>query len=125
MSQQQAADQDDIDSSNEDNPDQHNNAAMNHANAHNIPYECTLSPKPCNLYELWKEYEHGIGGRKAAKDFSPWERGRVKSVYTRRLVIWDEISRLVRAGDTHLVAIDRIYQAYGRSLSVTAIHNKI
>ena len=47
-----------------------------------IPYECTLSPKPQNLFELWQEYEHGIGGRKPAKNFSQFKRGQVKTIYT-------------------------------------------
>jgi len=74
MNQQQAAAHDDNDTSNEDNNCEHNNAA-NHSNAANIPYKCILSPKPHNLYELWNKYEHGIGGQKAAKDFSTHERG--------------------------------------------------
>ena len=74
---------------------------------------------------MWNEYEHGIGGRKAAKNFSRAERGRVKTIYTRRKIIWDEISRLVRGGDTYQVAIDRIYNAYGPTLSVTEITKRI
>jgi len=95
------------------------------ANARNIPYESTLSPRPGTLYELWAKYKHGIGGRKAAKLFTDHERGRVKSVYTWRLIVWEEISLLVRAGDTYLVAIDRIYKAYGPTLPVTTIIKRI
>ena len=97
----------------------------NVGNANEIPFESSLSPKPRNLYELWMEYEHGIGGRRAARLFSRQERGRVKTIYTRRKVIWDEIARLVRAGDTHTTAIDRIYQAYGPTLLITTITKKI
>ena len=32
-----------------------------------IQYEISLSPKPWNLYETWKESEHGIGAHKQAK----------------------------------------------------------
>eukprot|EP00957_Ditylum_brightwellii_P068789 5221711-Ditylum_brightwellii.AAC.1 len=35
-----------------------------------IPYAITLSPNPSNLLILWQEYEHGIGGRKAARHFT-------------------------------------------------------
>jgi len=97
----------------------------NVGDANEIPFESSLSPKPRNLYELWMEYEHGIGGRRAARLFSRQERGRVKTIYTRRKVIWDEIARLVRAGDTHTTAIDHIYQAYGPTLLITTITKKI
>jgi len=107
---------------------QQNDAAEDNDNntaANSIPYESSLSPRPQNLYELWNEYQHGIGGRKAAKNFTRTEKGRVKCTYTRRKVIWDEIDRLVRAGDTYLVAIDRIYQAYGQTLSVSRLSDLI
>jgi hypothetical protein len=35
----------------------------------------SLSSRPKDLYVLWKEYEFGIGGRKASKDFTYRERG--------------------------------------------------
>jgi len=97
----------------------------NNTDANGIPYESSLSPRPWNLYELWKEYQHGIGGRKAAKNFSNTERGRVKCTYTCCKVIWDEIDCLVRAGDTYTDAIDRIHQAYGQTLSVSRLSDKI
>ena len=59
----------------------------------------TLSPTPRTLYLLWDEYEHGIGGRKAARRFSREERGSVKhKLYHRRKVIWDGLAELVRDG---------------------------
>jgi hypothetical protein len=87
----------------------------------------TLSNLPADLYVLWQEYQHGIGHRKAAKDFTRHERGArdVKHLYTRRKVVWDQISELVRAGDTALVAIDRIYAVYGRRTSVTDITKQL
>ena len=33
----------------------------------------TLSPHPRSIHSLWQEYEFGIGGRKAAKDFTAME----------------------------------------------------
>jgi len=69
INQQQAAAHGDNGIGNEDNDDANDDAA-NHAHAANIPYESTLSPKLHNLYELWQEFEHGIGGRRAARDFS-------------------------------------------------------
>ncbi len=38
----------------------------------------SLSPTPQSLYILWNEWEIGIGGRKAAKFFTPQEHGIVK-----------------------------------------------
>jgi hypothetical protein len=81
----------------------------------------TLSPTPRTLYLLWEEYEHGIGGRKAARLFSREERGRVKHKYHRSKVIWHCIAALVRAGFTAQVAIDRVYQVYGENTTVTII----
>ena len=81
----------------------------------------TLSKNPRDLYILWKEYEEGLGGRKAAKHFTASERGRVKAIYHRRRVVWDAIATMVRAGHTATVAVDRIYDAYGRDQSVTKI----
>jgi regulator of replication initiation timing len=85
----------------------------------------TLSPNPKNLFILWQEYEIGLGGRKAAKLFTREERGRVKHKYSRRKVVWDCISNLVRAGLTAHLAIDRIHQVYGEATQVTVIINSM
>lgn len=83
----------------------------------------TLSHLPRTLYDLWTEYDIGVDGRKAAKDFTPAERGSVKYNYHRRKVVWDVIAGRVRAGDTAHVAIDRIYNVYGQNRTVTHIIN--
>ena len=80
----------------------------------------TLSRCPRNLYVLWQEYEFGLGGRKPARQFTSAERGRVKFKYSRRKIIWGAIDRMVRGGATAQVAIDRIYEVYGR-LNVSAM----
>lgn len=85
----------------------------------------TLSPCPRNLFDLWKEYTHGIGGRKAAKNFTLVERGKNKCSYSRRKAFWIIVSKHVSAGYTSAAAIDRIHQAYGDKLSVTKILNLI
>ena len=36
---------------------------------------------PANLYTLWNKYKVSVAGNKAAKQFIPTERGRVKSKY--------------------------------------------
>jgi hypothetical protein len=85
----------------------------------------TLSPHPRSIHTLWQEYEFGIGGRKAAKDFTAAERGKVKYSYHRRKVIWDAVAELVRSGWTANTACDRIQEVYGRNLSVTDIINRM
>jgi hypothetical protein len=83
-----------------------------------------LSPRPRDLHLLWLEYEFGIGGRKAARHFTTHERGRVKFKYCRRKVVWDSIDRMVRAGFTAQVAVDKIYQVYGH-ITVTQIIDRM
>ena len=86
----------------------------------------SLSPNPTKLYELWHEYQVGLGGRKAAKLFTTKERGgKVKHKYHRRNVIWTMVSALVRRGMTADTAIDSIYAVYGQQMSVTNIINGI
>ncbi len=84
-----------------------------------------LSSTPRTLYELWEEYQNGTGGRKAARLFTPQERGRVKHKYCRRKVVWDVIAARVRVGDSAQVACDRIYNAYGHATPVTTIINRM
>ena len=94
------------------------NGAGGNANA-------VLSPTPRTIFILWHEYQHGIGGRKAARLFTPHERGRVKHKYHRRKVVWDLVSGLVRGGLTANLAIDCIYQLYGADASVMTIINRL
>ena len=81
----------------------------------------TLSKNPKCLHTLWREYEDGLGGRKAAKHFTAQERGKVKALYHRRKVVWDVIRGLILAGHTAHVAVDKIYETYGAGQSVTSI----
>jgi hypothetical protein len=81
-----------------------------------------LSKQPKSLHELWQEFQFGINNQKAAKDFTTAERGgKNKFKYCRRKVFWDLIALHVQAGFLAQVAIDRVYDCYGRRLSVTAI----
>jgi hypothetical protein len=50
------------------------------------------------LHTLWIEFEFGLANRKAAKDFTAYERGKVKYIYHRRKVVWDKIGEMVRSG---------------------------
>ena len=100
------------------------NVGQNGGNA-GIPFASTLSRTPRTLYDLWNEYEYGIGGRKPAKDFAATERGKVKLTYHHRKVVWDVVAEHVRSGSTAQVAIDRIYQVYGRNQSIIQITNQM
>jgi hypothetical protein len=85
-----------------------------------------LSRKPKDLYDLWKEYTHGLEGSKAASEFNPRERGgKNKDKYCRRKNFWDTVERLLAKGYNNRTAIDRIYATYGNSLTVTQIINKL
>ena len=85
----------------------------------------TLMPSPRSLHDLWHEYQHGVGGRKAARLFSYTERGRSKHRYSRRKVVWDLVSGLVRQGIAVKTSIDKIYAVYGGQTSVTNIINAL
>lgn len=86
-----------------------------------VPYELTLSSCPKTLHVLWHEWEFGIGGRRAAKSFSKNDRGRVRYKFSLRKVFWDMVCKLIRVGYTSNTAIDKIYDVYSTSLSVTDI----
>lgn len=45
--------------------------------------------RPKDLLSLWYEFLHGLDGNKPAKDFTPRERGRRKTVYCHRKCFWD------------------------------------
>ncbi len=62
------------------------------------PPIANLSPAPKDLYQLWNEYEHSIGGRKPAKHFSLHERGKVKHIYSLRNAGWQIILGLGSIG---------------------------
>ena len=84
-----------------------------------------LSKCPRSLYDLWKEYEFGFHGCKAAKDWNASERGADRFKYYKRNVFWVQVSKMVRAGHNADRAIDLIYRAYGSNLSVTKIIKKM
>jgi hypothetical protein len=84
-----------------------------------------LTHHPRTLLSLWHEYLYGIGNNKPAKNFTFFERGKVKFKFSRHKSFWDIMVRLVNAGFTELTTIYKVHQAYGMNLSVTAILNKI
>jgi hypothetical protein len=101
------------------------NQEANQEQAPAQPNPATLSRNPRTLYVLWLEYMEGIGGRKAARLFTAQERGQVKYNYHRRKVAWDAIATMVRAGNNADVAIDKIYEVYGRQNRITVIINRM
>lgn len=102
----------------------HHVVGKNKRGANHLP-PAELSSCPRTLYDLWLEYEEGIGGRKAARLFTAQERGRVKHTYTRRKIVWDLVKKLIRNGLSYELACDRIYKVYGVATPVTAIINHL
>ena len=84
-----------------------------------------LTKSPSDLFVLWREYEQGLDGGKAAKDYTAVERGRNKHTYSHRRVFWDAVVKLMARGYTADSAINRISEAYGRRLSVTQVINQM
>lgn len=88
-------------------------------------YKYSLSKRPKDLMTLWVEYQFGISGRAPAKDFTSVQRGKVKSQYHQRNLVWSCILRLTNQGHSAESSCEKIYQAYGESLSVTKIIKKM
>lgn len=78
-----------------------------------------------NLHDLWHEYEFGLAGNKAARHFTSTERGKCRFMYSRRKVFWDVVQKMINAGYTSDLAVDKVYLVYGRSLAVTYILQKM
>lgn len=73
------------------------------------------------LHQLWQEYEFGLNGRKAARDFTTAERVRQRSMYSRRLVFWNVICRMINKGYSAERAVDVVYAHYGSRNTMTKI----
>lgn len=80
-----------------------------------------LSKRPKNLFELWTEWTHGLGGNKPVSEWTAAERGSSKQAIWRRRLFWDCVRNHVNANYTSMTAINKIYGVYGRTKSVTAI----
>jgi hypothetical protein len=74
------------------------------------------------LYNLWREHTHGIGGRKAACNFSYHDKGCVKHKNQRWHVVWKIVDRLVKLGYSAETVIDHIHAIYGEGTSVVKHH---
>ena len=64
------------------------------------PRPSLLSKCPKTLYDLWKEHVFGFSGIKPAREFNRHERGAVRHLYSKRLVVWKLVDDLVRIGYT-------------------------
>jgi hypothetical protein len=84
----------------------------------------TLHSCPRTLELLWDEYQNGIGGRKPAREFTRSERGKVKFKYSRRLLFWKCMERLLNRGNTVSTAIRKIHDIYGYT-TVTKLIEKL
>lgn len=85
----------------------------------------SLMPCPRTMFDLWQEYQFGVGGRKPARLFNHSERGAVKFRYCRRKVFWDWVAGQVRLGMTAEAAIDLLLSVYGAQTSVSTILEKL
>lgn len=76
---------------------------------------------------LWTEWTHGLNGAKAAKDFTPQERGAKENTsrFSRRLPIWKLMSVLVNAGVLVPEIIRRLHNVYGPNTSLLKIGSNI
>ena len=96
------------------------------AAANDLAMMATLMLTPKSHHDLWQEYHHDVGGRKAARLFSYSERGLFQSIgYHRRKVVWDLVGRLIPQGDMAETAIEKINAVYGRQTAVTNIINAL
>jgi hypothetical protein len=75
---------------------------------------------------LWDEYDKGLGGQKAARDYKPTEKGANKHNYSHRRVFWAKVDQMIESrGLSLVVAIDIIQAANGKNNSVTAVLNQM
>jgi hypothetical protein len=98
----------------------------NRGNSRNTAWP-TLCPNVNSLMSLWTEYEFGIGGRKAAKDWSAEERGnpKQKQTYYRRNCLWKIQVHLINKDHRIEAANALILQTYGQTTSVTNISKAV
>ncbi|KNC84963.1 hypothetical protein SARC_02818 [Sphaeroforma arctica JP610] len=84
-------------------------------------HEACLNKGIRTLWQVWQEYDAGLYGSKPASFFTDSERGRVKCTYSLRLCFWRTMEKLTARGNSAQKAIEKIQDAYGTALSVTAI----
>ena len=80
-----------------------------------------LSSHPRCLHMLWNKKEFGIGVNKAAKLFTPEERGAVKHKYCLRKIFWDTVGHMVLRGWSAITACGKIKDMYSDHSSMSKI----
>jgi hypothetical protein len=91
----------------------------------NIKLGQKMSKQPKYLYVLWREFNVGLQGGKAVRDFTSRERGANRYAYSHCKYFWDAVAGLLQMGYTAHLAVDRVYKTYGKRLSVTIIIDTI
>ncbi len=71
------------------------------------------------------KFEVGLDEEKPARDYTLLERGANRYAYSWRKNYWDAVGSLLTKGYSVDSAIDRVYEAYGKNYSVTAILDAI
>jgi hypothetical protein len=87
----------------------------------NIRLGQKLSNWPRDLYVLWREFNVGLDGGKAARDFTSSERGENWYAYSRCKKNCNAMAGLLQMCYTAHLAVDRVFKTYGKRLSVTTI----
>ncbi len=72
----------------------------------NIRQRQMLLKQPRDLYVLWREFDVGLDGGKAARDFTCRERGMNQYAYSQRKFFWDAVAGLLQMGYTAHLAVD-------------------
>lgn len=117
--------------SNETNNDTNNDTAVPFNN-YQVTGDLLPREKPAqltknirSLYILWNEFEFGLGGSKAAKDYNSRDRGANRFLYSKRKVFWDLVVIMVNRGRQANEAIDNIYSHYGYRTPVSTIIKRL
>ena len=88
----------------------------------------TLAPMPRHLIVLWREFDIGLDGRKAARRFTINDKNRsqtTRQTYYRRNVIWQLMKRQIASGLSISQAAAEIRAIYGATTSITKISERI
>jgi hypothetical protein len=86
--------------------------------------DAQLSSLPRDLITLWREYQFGLNGRKAARLFTTEERNanrKIKQKFYRRDQVWECMKRQIRRGLTPEQAAHELRTVYGNKASVSKI----
>jgi uncharacterized NAD(P)/FAD-binding protein YdhS len=86
--------------------------------------DAQLSSQPRDLINLWREYQFGLNGRKAARQFTTRERNanrQIKQKFYRHGLIWERMKRQIQRGVTPEQAALELRLVYGAKASVSTI----